>query len=490
MSESTKILALLIAFFLVAPAGALLISWKRWMQHAAFGLLIFMTVMTLSDVSLNLHSIEWYRGHTKGFEFAFIEVIALMLILSSCMTKWKDTRLFPPGTLFYGLFLLLSAMSYFSAIDPLMVQMSILKWSKLWLVYVAAYNYLERKEDLIFVALAISFTFMVHGLVCVKARYIDGVYQVRGWFDHQNSAGMYTYFAAFPIFAIALAKGVSKKSFLIILVGVVSAALIIILGLSRGAMGVFALGLAGILAASFLWGPSFRRIGMAVGGVLATGLVLLVAMDSIMGRINMADDNDRGGDYREILIEQAQLIFESNPNGVGWNNYALINSRPFARYSRVLEYWESNRRGGANLPDSFFLANPLPESLYWCIIAETGYWGLAGWFLFIGVTLFWAIRNIIPNRDTYVGLFLIGVCASLSLTYLHSNLERILTQTNNYAMWLVMLGFVAKIESWRRENPEKDPLGHFFRQARAYMTWVASDWLKGEPVAEGGHGSD
>ena len=39
------------------------------------------------------------------------------------------------------------------------------------------------------------------------------------------------------------------------------------------------------------------------------------------------------------------------------------------------------------------------------------------------------------------------------LMYLHSMLERVLTQTKNLAMWMILLGIIAKFEHWRRGRP-------------------------------------
>jgi hypothetical protein len=46
-----------------------------------------------------------------------------------------------------------------------------------------------------------------------------------------------------------------------------------------------------------------------------------------------------------------------------------------------------------------------------------------------------------------------GLAVALALTYAHSTLERVLTQTKNLATWLLLLGVAARIGAlrpWKR----------------------------------------
>jgi O-antigen ligase len=128
--------------------------------------------------------------------------------------------------------------------------------------------------------------------------------------------------------------------------------------------------------------------------------------------------------------------------GVGWNNYALVTNPPW-HYGEVLDNWERSRGNSVN-PDE---ARPQPESLYWLILAETGYPGFVTYVLFLGVTLWWCLRAAWHYRRTPLGAFLIGLSVALVLTYCHSTVERVLTQTKNLAMWLLFLGIVARLRS-------------------------------------------
>jgi hypothetical protein len=71
---------------------------------------------------------------------------------------------------------------------------------------------------------------------------------------------------------------------------------------------------------------------------------------------------------------------------------------------------------------------------------------------FIVVTGWWAARGAWARRRTFPGAFLIGLFVALGLIYVHSSLERVLTQTKNLSQWLLLLGLVAKLEIWRRQK--------------------------------------
>jgi hypothetical protein len=92
------------------------------------------------------------------------------------------------------------------------------------------------------------------------------------------------------------------------------------------------------------------------------------------------------------------------------------------------------------------------ESHYWLLLAENGYAGCASYILFITITGWWAIRGAWARRRTMPGAFLIGLSLALALIYVHSSLERVLTQTKNLSQWFLLLGLVAKLEIWRRQK--------------------------------------
>ena len=87
---------------------------------------------------------------------------------------------------------------------------------------------------------------------------------------------------------------------------------------------------------------------------------------------------------------------------------------------------------------------------YWLLLAETGYPGYVTYMIFLASTLWWCVRGAIVWRAEFPAAYLGGLFAGLLLIYLHSNLERVLTQTKNFSLWFILLGAAARIHTWRR----------------------------------------
>ena len=110
--------------------------------------------------------------------------------------------------------------------------------------------------------------------------------------------------------------------------------------------------------------------------------------------------------------------------------------------------WDQSR--GFTIYEENYFANPLPESLYWLTLAETGYGGFAGFVAFLALTLWWAWRNTFAFWRSSTGWFVGGLLVAFSLLYFHGTVERVLTQTKNLAMWLILAGCLARINLCRR----------------------------------------
>ena len=101
-----------------------------------------------------------------------------------------------------------------------------------------------------------------------------------------------------------------------------------------------------------------------------------------------------------------------------------------------------------------FMANPLTESLYWLILAETGRLGFYTFLLFLLTTVWFGIRTTKRYWRSPIGLFLFALTVSLSLTYLHGRVERVLTQTKNLTTWVMLCATISRVEWWRRKKFE------------------------------------
>jgi len=323
---------------------------------------------------------------------------------------------------------------------------------------------------------AMASSLMIECLIVLKQKYLDGFFQPYGFYDHQNSMCMWVYFYAIPLFAAALSKETKAGEAWFFIAGTAAGGLTIVAALSRGALAVMILSCFLVLLVSVIYGGITRRKVIIVAvGLFVGSAVLYKASDSIIERF--ASAGDVGGeekDFREFLNEVSKKMLTDTTTGVGWNNFNVANSRPYPVYSRMYEAYFANI--GHSIVLKKFRSNANTESLYWMYLAETGYLGFGAMILVMLVTLWWLVRAFLERKkerkDTTVGFFVAGMVTVLFALYVHSTIERVLTQTNNLYSWLIYLGIIAYFEQERRNRlkPKKWARWHlYFRLFRKFV---------------------
>lgn len=454
MMDFIKASILFPLYFIGGPMLGVWLAGRREAQRGVFCLMVFMTAWFPTKITLMLGSIELYRGHTKGFEFSLIEVLAIALLVAAAQTRQQQRPtppLIPGGTWLYLFWCALMTISIFAAYNQLYVWMGVHKFTKIVLLFIAGFHFLRDETDLTWLARTMSGMVILMALVCLKMRLLDGGFRTTGWFEHQNPMAMWAYFAALPSFALGLRRETPPRDALLYLGGAGAAGLCALLSVSRGALAAFALGCALVMALALLRGASPRLIGVSVAAALAAVVVASTMMKSVFDR--MAQEKERASsevDLRVVMIDQAKAMLHDSSIGIGWNNYGIANSRPLGRYSEILEEWDASR--GFAVIEDFYYANPLTESYYWLLLGENGYPGFYGCLLFFAATLYWAARSALANWRDPRGWFAGGVFVVLSLHYLHSSVERVLSQTKNLSLLLLIVGVVARMDWDRRQR--------------------------------------
>jgi len=90
------------------------------------------------------------------------------------------------------------------------------------------------------------------------------------------------------------------------------------------------------------------------------------------------------------------------------------------------------------------------ESHYWLIMAENGLLALLAYLAFIGVVSVQAGWLLLRLRGTLTAACAAGLFIGFNLTYVHSTLERVLTQTKNLGLWMVLIGLLAALWAQRQ----------------------------------------
>jgi hypothetical protein len=439
-----KAVILFSLYCVAAPLFGLLIGRWRIAQKAVFLLLCFLTMGGF------LHAQEWgltitsqlYRGHSRGFHFFWAEVAAIVLIFGSMAGQWKSFRFFPPGFFLWILYCFGSLISLFNAPEPMYGWYAFAKALKMIVVFVAAYNFIKTEDDLRFALLCFAGVIGWELFAVLRQKYVERIYQVWGTFEHQNSLCMYTILIGMVFLAVALGPKHKRSNFY--LFAFLACAAIVQSSLSRAGLLIFAAGSLAVVVASLIDRPTRRRIKV-LGGLACVGIIgLTLTIDTIMLRFNQYG-NEESKRTRDMLNVSSKLMLQDYPAGIGWNNFAVTINAPFT-YGEHIDDWQRKN----NNPVDKRYKKGVVESLWWLLLAETGYQGLILFLLFVGLFYWMGIQNAIFFRRSYIGAVSVGILIGTSMNYLQSFLERVLTQPRNMMLWFILLAATARITAWRK----------------------------------------
>lgn len=467
--------AILFAIFCVAaPLFGIFIRKKEKWQRATFFAMAFLTLgglLNQAEWGLTIHPIE-YRGTARGFHFYFAEAAAVALIWARMIGSWKTFRFFPPGFWLYIVYCFASLLSLFNAPVPLYALFAAFKAFKILVIFVAAFNFIKTEEDMEFALTAWGWVMVWELVAVLKQKYVDRIYQVWGTFEHQNSLCMFAILIGMVFLAVAMGPKRKKSNFM--LFSFLACAAIVQSTLSRGGLAMFALGTVCVVLASLVDRPTKRRI-LVLGGLTVVGSIgLIMTMDTITARFNDYG-NDESKNTRNMLNVSAAMMLKDYSLGIGWNNFAETINPPYP-YGDHIDHWQ---RINGNPVDPTYKKGVV-ESLWWLLLAETGYVGLVTYLALILVFLWWNFRNFIFFRKQYLGAVSIGLLFGSLMNYLQSFLERVLTQPRNMMLWLVLLAATARIVTWRKEQRRQH---HRVRNRRRHRRVEPEYDAEEEPVA-------
>lgn len=445
--ELLKALIIFAVFPIGAPLLGILLKNRPRLQDLVFGLMCFMTIngfLGAGNWGLTLDSHEFYRGHARGYHFYFNHAAGIALFIAAMLERPLTLPRRPPGLLLYLLYCAVSSISIVNAVRPDFHWMAMHKMLFVLCIFLGAYGYLRTPGRILFFFRVMAVVLCWQALVVLKTRYLDGQYQARGTFEHQNALAMYANLISMTLLALALGPDHPRNKWLF--AGFLASCLIIVAALSRASMAIFGVGVVCILMVSLLQRPSAQRLILIGGFVAAAFLGGLLSIDTIVSRFH-DDGNTASAEYRAVLNQAALAMLRDNPLGVGWNNFAEVINEPYP-YSEFVWQWLRDRNHTVNTDR----VNSCVESHYFLILAENGWLGLVAFLCLILWTLFRNVRAALTLHDTTLRLVSLGIAMGCLLNYAQSHLERVLTQPRNLMLWMILLAVTARIEQIRRDQ--------------------------------------
>ncbi len=451
MIDAIKTLLGFFFFFVVAPTYGLAIANRPKMLIVNLVIIVVATTMPHTWWSFQIQSIERYHGHTRGFEVNLLAVIALSSVIAMLRGPHRiEKRVLAPASLLFAFWIFASSLSVVNALEPAHVFMSIVKFSAALIVFVAAYNSVRGASDLRILQNTIAAALIWQLLIVLKLKYLNGIYRARGNFPHSNNLGMYSYMTGLYLLAVVQQVKMPTKRLILIAGGYVSGMAMAFMTISRACFAAAIVGSGGIMALSIFVQPRFKKMALASTLILPVAVGAAKAADQVLARVEGSRGNtkvDELGTFRNALENQAKAMLADHPLGIGWNNFSLASSRPRGDYAAIMENYMYAVHGYR----VSIYNNALIENLYWMILGETGYLAFIAFVLFQLRLLHMAWGSLLKFRGTELGAGVVGMSVILPVLYVHWYLERIIANTPELLIFLVLTGVLARINTWRQQ---------------------------------------
>ena len=442
-----------IASLVCVPTGIAFACLSRKIHDFIFMFLVFGTCMPSGlfgqPTDINFLSREWYRGTTRGIEISYLDLLAIVLFISSLIVRRREGRPYywPPSLtpllLFAGWCLLNVVVMSDPKIFGLFELTKILRGIMLFLAVTA---YIRSPREIRVFVWVLALTILYQAGICLRDRYLYHMHRIRGTLGHPNSLSMYCLQCIAIFVAAVFAKDSSKMIRIVCALAFLGASGCVLLTISR--TGFLSLML--LCAASFGLFMGLRitpgKVAIAlVACILVSGMVYK-SWDSIMSRLGELDlekeyfseEGDRGSYFRQ----GAPAIADNPITGVGLNNWS---------------WWITNRYGlpvrpdyvpyvSTTIPPQSLTASAAPaHNLYLLTVTELGWPGL---FLFIILLIRWSWmsgKSLFGGRDMLVQSVRLGAFLSLGGVILQSWTEWEFRQTPMFFLGHIVMGVAASL---------------------------------------------
>ena len=433
-----KIIAFLFLFLYVLPFMTALCCMFPIFRHVCFAGMVY---FTSNEFSLNFVPMPFWRGTARGYAFTAVSLFAVPLLMSMFFSTQYKVKLFPPGSFFYFLYYLAVLLSGINAIHMHQWGFEVYKMFWMYITFLAAFNYLNQSKNLTFFIYLVCSILIFLFLYGFKQKYLDGLFQIRSTFPHQNSLSLYLELFGLLALGVLMNEDISKLLFFLSLLAFGGSVLLIVFTYSRGGLVIYFGGIAIVCALSIIFnGFSLRRLTLMFVGLLVMLSIVGYALPRIIQRFTSAPEASKN--TRIVLAVSSKRMADDFRLGVGANNYSEYSG---GYYNYVRDYYRESdapRYGG------------IVETIYLLVAAECGWYGmglLILWFLYY---YFSDIISMFYLRKKPCSGIVIGLFGGLTCNYWHSTLEWSLKQYNNFAGQMILYAVIAVIAVNRKNIKE------------------------------------
>jgi O-antigen ligase len=441
-----------------ALLGALLLSgWLRQNKHDISKVLTLMGFLPFAIGAFHLYLgvISWpgWPGYVKGAEFSVLDALAIALYLALPPQPQRLPFRLPMAIYFTAV--LLSAFQATAPPAALFYAWQLLRTFLVYSVVVRACAFDARGAFALLKGMGVGLA--MEALVAVWERG-HGEVQATGTLGHQNLLGLMSHFVVFPAFALLLSGHRGRAPAAITLTGLIAS----VLTTSRASVGLAAASYVAVFLVSATRKWTARKARVLLAGIMMLVVVTPIVVVSFQHRFDVEGTSDY--DERAAFLNAAQMMLADRPVfGVGANSYVTTaNIGGYYDRAGVAPSWESR---SANV-----------HNVYALVAAETGYFGLIAFFVFLLAPLQMAIRYSWRHRHEERGDLLLGLSAALLTVYVHSAFEWVFVTFNAQYLFAFDIGLVVALA----QAPVYSPLSQLgVGQVTALPTGFAGRYQRG-----------
>jgi O-antigen ligase len=374
--------------------------------------------------------IAWpaWPAPVKGTEVSFVDAISVALIAST-----RSVRIPASIKISFAIFCLAVVVSTFAAYQPMAAifyAWQLLRTALLMIAVARVCATEPRAPSALFAGLGLG---LMYEAALVTWQYLHGAARPGGNFPHANFLALATDFAVFTTLSLML----GSRRFLWPAATLLAGFVIVVLGGSRAALGLFGIGVILTVLLSIRHKPSSRKYAFA-GAVavllLASAPIVIWAASRRSEAAKVSSDKERAA-----MKAAARMIIVDHPFGVGANQYVVVtNTGGYSQRAGVA--WNEDNR-----------AAPVHDT-YYLVTAEMGFLGLLGLVTILGSFIALGLRTLRRHVPDESGELVPGLLATTIMVAVHINFEFVFMDFVVHYLFAVTAGLLVAI-SVRAKNP-------------------------------------
>lgn len=437
-----KFVIFTIALVVGVPAIAAATAMFKKLKYLAFAGMV-VSFMFNAQFSINLMSMEHYRGPVRGFEITLADIVALGLILGMLLRSGSKIKWIP------RLFFPLLAFFIFSIINVYNSEYQTYGWFVIWqllrmgLMYWCVVNFFATEDcdrsSIRALMLGYVLTGLIMGVFAVKQKYLDGIYRIALFFDHSNTVPSFILIILCAMLVWVLYDDELKPLAHLIALGTNLGMVFAILATGSRTGMVTAAGsvVVALVIANFRTRRArlkvttiFLVVCMAIGG--------LMVIDTVIDRfLNAPKSSEEARNEFEIA---AIMMADDNKLGIGLNQYSEVLTVT-EKYRKHITVMKNEEQAG------------VAHHIYLLTAAEMGWFGM---YFFIAIIVLCELSMVFYGISwkSYEQRLLLGLSVGFLVLFAIGMYEWVIRQTPVLYQLVVATGFgqalITKVKQQRK----------------------------------------